>query len=75
MLVNIKNRNGVVRDTRTNAIHFIDEQAKLDFAEKQRLQNEINTLRKCVDDLQGSVTQEIREIKSLLLSAITKDNS
>ena len=63
------------RSMSSKAIHFVDETARAEFAEKQRLQNEINTLKRCVEDLQGKVSNDILEIKNLLLSAITKENS
>lgn len=69
------NKPGVIRDMSSKAIHFVDETARAEFAERQRLQAEINTLKKCVEDLQGKVSNDILEIKNLLLSAITKENS
>jgi len=69
------NKPGAMRDMSSKAIHFVDEAARAEFSEKQRIQNEINTLKKCVEDLQGKVSNDILEIKNLLLSAITKENS
>jgi hypothetical protein len=68
------NKPGAIRDTTSKAIHFVDETARSEFAEKQRIQSEINTLKKCVEDLQGKVSNDISEIKNLLLAVITKDN-
>ena len=69
------NKPGAMRDMSSKAIHFVDEGARADFAEKQRIQSEINTLKKCVEDLQGKVSNDIQEIKNLILTAITKENS
>lgn len=63
---------GVMRDPYSKAIHFVDDKARNEYLDKQRIQDEINTLRSCIEHLHGTVTQEISEIKNLIISAITK---
>lgn len=69
------NKPGAIRDPYSKAIHFVDNKARTEFLEKQKIQNEINTLRKSVEELSGTVAKEIQEIKALLLSAISRGNS
>ena len=71
---------GMIRDTHSKAILFTDNQARQEYldrmSEKQKIQNEINTVRKEVDQLKTAVCAEISELKNILLRVITeKGNS
>ena len=65
------NRPGTIRDPYSKAIHFVDDQARNDFLEKQELQNEINIMKKSIEDLHSVVSHDISEIKHMISSVIS----
>jgi predicted nucleic acid-binding Zn-ribbon protein len=72
----IKTENpDVVRDLNSKAIIFTNNSAREEFrqkaAEKQKLQNEINTLRSSIEEIKNSVSKEISEIKQLIIGVIS----
>lgn len=64
-----------VRDLNSKAILFTDHQAREEFrqrtAEKQLIQNEINTIKSTVDQLKTDLRQEISDLKTIILTAIS----
>jgi len=67
---------GLIRDTNSKAILFVDDDARREFREKseekQKIQREINNLKDSVEQIKTSVQSEISEIKTLLLQCISE---
>jgi len=64
---------GISRDPYSKALHIVDKKGRAEFQEKQKIQSQINNLSKTVEELKTTVSQEISEIKELLMS-ISKGN-
>jgi len=70
------NKPGIIRDTHSKAILFVDQAAaKKEFnersEEKMKIQSEINTLKVNMEQMQTSLKQEIGELKEIILNAIS----